>query len=103
MKFLVLLPLFLAACTIIPGPHGKAIFGGDYTKLSYSDGPVRFTADRAMHSTAARVHWHGVSNLASEAVTGAIGLKGGNEVVGGVASVVTPIVNRPTSRSIQTP
>lgn len=105
MKYLPLLLLVSAqlGCTIIPTQHGKAIFGGDYTRISFSDGSVRFSADKATHSTAARVHWNGAGNIVAEAATAAIGLQGGNQVVGGAASVITPIVNRPTTRESTKP
>jgi hypothetical protein len=98
MKLLPLFALLLCGCAIIPTQHGKAQFWGDYTNLKFDDGSVHFEASRAMHSPVVRAHWHGATSLANEAVTGAIGLTGGNEVVGGAASVITPIVNRPTSR-----
>lgn len=99
MRLLLILPLLLCSCTIIPTQHGKAILGGDYTNVKFDDGSVHFSADRANHSTVTRAHWLGASNLASQAVAGAIGLKGGNEAVGAVATVIPPLVNRPTTRT----
>jgi hypothetical protein len=98
MRLLLLLSLLLCGCTIIPTQHGKAQFWGDYSQLKFDDGTVHFEAARATHSPAIRAQWQGASNLAAQAVAGAIGLKGGNEVVGGIATVIPPIVNRPTNR-----
>lgn len=67
--------------------------------LKFDDGSVHFEAARASHSPVVRAHWHGASGLAAQAVAGAIGLKPGNEVVGGVAAVIPPIVNRSTTRT----
>ncbi len=91
--------MLLTGCTIIPTQHGKAQFWGDYTKIAFDDGTVHFSADRATHSPVVRAQWNGVNNFAAQAVAGAIGLKGGNEVVGGIATVIPPIVNRPTNRT----
>lgn len=101
----LLLPILalLSGCTSIPTPHGTAILGGDYTHVVLTDGPVRFSADKATHSTVARVHWHGATNLAAEAVAGAIGLHGANQVVSGLTTVIPPVVNRPTTRATPSP
>lgn len=104
MKPLLLAILALQfGCTIIPTQHGKAVFGGDYTRIVFTDGSVHFSADRATHSAAARVHWNGAANIGAEVVAGAIGLHGGNQIISGAAAVIPPAVNRPTTRATPAP
>lgn len=92
-----------AGCTSIPTQHGIARFYGDYTALKFDDGSVHFSATTAIHSTAVKAHWHGISNLGSEVVAGAIGLKGGNAALGMAGAVLPPVVNRPTNRATPAP
>lgn len=87
----------LSGCTILPTQHGHAVFGGDYTRISFSDGSVKFSADSANHSRAARVHWNGAANIGAEAVTAFAG----GSVIGPAAAVVPSLVNRPTTRASQ--
>lgn len=104
MKTLLLLSLacFLAGCTLIPTPHGTAQFWGDYTTVSLTDGPVKFTAASMRHSAVAKAHWVGAANFGSVASGAVMGLSG-QAGIGGAAAVIAPIVNRPTSRPAPTP
>lgn len=98
---LFFLPLF--GCAIIPTQHGKVQLWGDYTNVTLDDGSVHFHADKAIHSGVVKAHWHGVNNLAAEAVAGVIGLKAGNQVLGAAAVAIPPVVNRPTTRATPHP
>lgn len=99
MKLRILAVILLPACTIIPTRHGKAQFWGDYRNVDYTDGGVHFKADEMVHSTVARVHWHGATTLGGEALSA---YTGGPAAVGGV-SALTSLVNRPTNRTTPTP
>lgn len=99
LPLILLCALALPACTSLPTQHGIARFYGDYTALKFDDGSVHFSSTAAIHSTAVKAHWHGASNIAGQVVAGAIGLHGSNQVVGAAASMIPPIVNRPTSRA----
>ena len=101
LALLLFLPLI--GCTTIPTQHGIARFYGDYEDVKFDDGSVHWSAKKATHSTAVRAHWHGVNNLAAEAVAGVIGLKAGNQVLGAAAVAVPPAVNRPTTRATPHP
>lgn len=102
MKILLLIPILLTGCAIIPTQHGKVQLWGDYEDVKIDDGSVHFQARRAIHSTAVKAHWHGANNLAAEAVAGAIGLHS-SQVLGATAAIVPPAVNRPTSRATPVP
>ncbi len=101
-SILVILCGISIGCTSIPTQHGTARFWGDYPRIKFDDGSVHFSADRANHSAVARVHWHGASNIAGQLVAGAIGLTG-HEVAGAAATMIPPVVNRPTTRATPAP
>lgn len=103
IKLLTLACLALCSCTVIPTQHGKAQFWGDYSQLSFDDGSVHVRALEANHSHAVRAHWHGVTNLGAEVVTGAIGLHGGSQIIGAAGAAIPPMVNRPTNRATPAP
>lgn len=100
---LLTLLAILTSCAIIPTQHGKVQLWGDYEDVKFDDGSVHFQARRAIHSGIVRAHWHGANNLAAEVVAGAIGLKGGNQVLGAASAIVPPAVNRPTTRATPFP
>jgi hypothetical protein len=93
----ILIALLFTSCTIIPTQHGKAQFWGDYSQIYFHDGSVTFSANTAIHSTAIRAHWHGVTTLGMEAMT--YGLGGAGPAVGVGGATISNFVNRPTSRT----
>lgn len=104
MRYLsLLLALSFSGCTIVPTQHGRAVFCGDYSGIHFVDGSVRLDAATMRHREVVQAHWHGISNLGSEVVAGAIGLKGGNAVLGMAGAVLPPVVNRPTNRATPAP
>lgn len=93
----------MVGCAIIPTQHGKVQLWGDYAGLAFDDGSVHFRANSAIHSTAVRAHWHGVTNLGAEVVAGAIGMKSGGQILGALGTAIPPVVNRPTARATPRP
>lgn len=86
----------LTGCTIIPTPRGAAKLYGDYATIEIQDGRFHFYATGVNHSRVARVHWHGAAALGAEAVAGVVGMR--SPLTGAGAAVVSPLVNRSTTR-----
>lgn len=110
MKLLPFLALLFCSCTIIPGPHGKAIFGGDYMNVDYTDGPVHYHADVMQHSpiyTAAGASAGNVIGSAGAAATGFQLAKNGATTATRVAGAFVPatavIPNRHAQRTTPKP
>lgn len=93
---LPILSIFMTGCTVVPTPHGKAWFWGDYARVTLVDGPVSFSAVNMRHSGTVRAHWRGAGVLAGQAVAGVIGVQSAG--IGAGAMIVAPMMHRESIR-----